>query len=333
MNYIGSKLRLSSFIYDTIKQVAGTDLSLYTFCDLFTGTGTVSLLFKNKVKKIIANDREYYSFVLNKAHLENSVISLPDYDLLIQEINLLNGTPGFVFQQYAENGKAGRLYFSERNGKRIDAIRLKIEQWKNSGTINENMYFLLLASLIRSADKVANTTSVYAAYLKNLKQSAQQDMLLTPILFDNSVNPECEIYQEDSNGLINKIEGDILYLDPPYNRREYASNYHLLNTIALYDTAFIPKGKTGMRKYKTSRYCRKPEAAIALEELLNKARFRYIFLSYNNEGWISSDGIQKIMKKYGNYHRFTCTYKRFKSQKIAVQDDTTTEFIHVLLKE
>ncbi len=243
MNYIGSKLRLSSFIYDTIKQVAGTDLSLCTFCDLFAGTGTVSLLFKNEVKKIIANDREYYSFVLNKAHLKNSVISFSDYCLLIQELNFLSGTSGFVFQQYAENGKAGRLYFSERNGKRIDAIRLKIEQWKNSGTINENMYFLLLASLIKSADKVANTASVYAAYLKNFKQSAKQEIQLCPVSFENSINTECEVYQEDSNQLINKIEGDILYLDPPYNRREYASNYHLLNTIALYDTSFIPKGK------------------------------------------------------------------------------------------
>lgn len=195
------------------------------------------------------------------------------------------------------------------------------------------MYLFLLSILIRGADKVANTASVYASYLKKLKQSARKEVLLYPVALNHTDNTICEVFQEDSNVLIEKIEGDILYLDPPYNRREYASNYHLLNTIALYDTSFTPKGKTGMRKYKTSRYCRKPEAAIALEELLNKARFRYIFLSYNNEGWISSDGIQKIMKKYGNYHRLTCTYKRFKSQKIAVQDDTTTEFIHVLLKK
>ncbi len=87
-----------------------------------------------------------------------------------------------------------------------------------------------------------------------------------------------------------------------------------------------------MRQYVTSRYCRKPEAATALEELIDKARFRYIFLSYNNEGWISPDDIQMMMKKYGNYCRFTSIYKRFKSQKRTVPDNSTTEFIHVLLK-
>lgn len=329
MNYIGSKLHLSSFIYGAVTQVVGEDLSSYSFCDLFAGTGAVGKLFQGKVQKIISNDREYYSYVINKAHFNKQ---LSDYNCLIEELNNLQGIPGFIFNEYSENGKAGRLYFSESNGKKIDAICLKIKQWKKRSVIDEEMYLFLLSILIRGADKVANTASVYASYLKNLKQSARKEVLLCPVALNHTDNTTYEVFQEDSNVLIEKIEGDILYLDPPYNRREYASNYHLLNTIALYDTSFTPKGKTGVRKYATSSYCKKSEAVIALEELISKAHFRYVFLSYNNEGWISSENIRKIMEKYGRYSRFYSVYKRFKSQNTSIQNNITTEFIHILEK-
>src|SRR5690554_3342733 len=248
MNYIGSKHKLSGFIKDSVYSVVGNDLSDKTFCDIFAGTGIVGRNFKTEVKQIISNDLEYYSFVLNKNYIENHHSF--EYKNLIEELNILKEVNGFIFEEYSENGKSQRLYFSEFNGKKIDAARQKIQEWKYTNRISSNQYYFLLASLLESADKVANTASVYGAFLKKIKKSAQKELIIEPALFAVNDN-EHLVFNTDSNELIKQIEGDILYLDPPYNARQYGANYHLLNTIAKYDN-FIPKGKTGLRNYNKS---------------------------------------------------------------------------------
>lgn len=287
--------------------------------------------FKKNVKKVISNDLEYYSFVLNKNYIENH--EPLDYFSLIEKLNLLSGIEGFIFNEYCENGKSDRLYFNAYNGKIIDAIRQKIEYWKNNNTINDKLYYFLLASLLESADKVANTASVYGAYLKHIKKSAQKQLILEPALFQINDN-EHQVFNEDSNILIKKIEGDILYLDPPYNARQYGSNYHLLNTIAKYDT-FVPKGKTGLREYNRSNYCSKNNVRKSFEDLIKNANFQYTFLSYNNEGLMSENEIKTIMSKYGKYSLESTDYQRFKADKSENRNhiaNSTTEFLHVLEK-
>jgi len=170
MNYIGSKHKLSDFIMQSICSVVGSDLSEAIFCDIFAGTGIIGRNFKPLMKQIISNDLEYYSYVLNKNYIGNHIFF--EYRHLLDELNSLQGTEGFIFEEYSENGRSDRLYFSEHNGKKIDAVRQKIEQWKNQQKITENQYFFLLASLLESADKVANTASVYGAYLKKIKKTA-----------------------------------------------------------------------------------------------------------------------------------------------------------------
>lgn len=244
MNYIGSKSKLVPFIKDAVYSVAGRDLSGKVFCDLFAGTGIVGRTFKKEVKKVISNDIEYYSYVLNKNYIENHKPF--EYKRFIDELNGLKPSEnGFIYNNYCAGSNSGRQYFKDANGKKIDAVRKKIEQWHKIGKINCNVYYFLLASLLEAADKVANTASVYGAFLKHIKQSAQKDLFLEPALFEINKNKH-KVYKDDSNRLINKISGDILYLDPPYNERQYGANYHLLNTIAKYDK-FAPKGKTGLR--------------------------------------------------------------------------------------
>lgn len=331
MNYIGSKYKLSEFIKQGVYSVVGQNLSDKVFCDLFAGTGIVGRSFKKEVKQVISNDLEYYSFVLNKNYIENheSLDFLP----YIFELNSLEGKKGFIFEEYSENGLAGRQYFKANNGKKIDAIRQKIEQWKTSNEISDNLYYFLLASLLESADKVANTASVYGAFLKHIKKSAQKDLWIEPAIFIENEN-EHWVFNENANDLIQKIWGDILYLDPPYNAREYGANYHLLNTIARYD-AFIPKGKTGLRDYQKSNFCKKNQVSETLENLIKNANFNYIFLSYNNEGLMPSDEIQKIMKKYGKYDLITTEYARFRADKEENRNhkaDKTIEYLHILEK-
>jgi len=333
MNYIGSKHKLSNFIKSTVHNVVGEDLSDKIFCDIFAGTGIIGRVFKSEVKKVIANDCEFYSYVLNKNYIENHK-EIADKQSFIDELNHLPLIDnGFIYKNYCVGGGTERQYFSDYNGKKIDTIRTKIEEWKSTNTINSNLYYFLLASLLECADKVANTASVYGAYLKHLKNTAQKELILQPALYDIN-DHEHQVYNADSNILISQIEGDILYLDPPYNARQYGANYHILNTIAKYDN-FTPKGKTGMREYNKSSYCSSAKVSVEFEKLIKNARFKHIFLSYNNEGLMSVASVKSIMQKYGKYELREIDYQRFKADKTENRNhkaDKTKEYLHVLVK-
>lgn len=332
MNYIGSKLSLLDFLQDTIKSV-NLNLENMIFCDIFAGTCSVAKAFKKQVKQVIANDLEFYSFVLAQNYIVNHT-KIPKIAEIFNKLNDENLTPikhGKIYKYYAKGSGSNRQYFSDENAMKIDAIRIKIENYKNDNKINDAEYFHLLASLLESADKVANTACVYGAFLKKIKKSATKKMFLSPAQFELDKNSHIA-YNENANNLITRLNGDILYLDPPYNTRQYGANYHLLNTIALYDD-FIPKGKTGLRDYKKSKWCSKNTAYLMLDDLLKKAEFKYIFLSYNNEGIIPFDVIAKIMQKYGHYEIFSTDYRRFKADnKREYKADNTVEYLHFLQK-
>lgn len=337
MNYIGSKFKLYSFLQISIESVLqeanAKPLKDSVFCDMFAGTSAVGKLFKNKVKQVISNDREYYSFVLSQNYIGNNESSERSGEL-VEILNDSQQTPpqkGRIYTHYALGGGSGRQYFSDENAMKIDAIRTKIEHWKVANCINDNEYYFLLASLLESADKVANTASVYGSFLKALKKSAAKPLVLEPAFFEYSENQHV-VSNEDSNRLIQKIEGDILYLDPPYNAREYGANYHILNTIALYDD-FTPRGKTGLREYEKSNWCKKAKVANELETLIKNAKFEWIFLSYNDEGLLNLEQIRAIFEKYGTYSRKSQKHQRFKADSNrAHKQDSTIEYLHILHK-
>ena len=345
MNYIGSKLKLSSFlqtsIESTLREAHAKPLKDSVFCDMFAGTSAVGRLFKTQVKQVISNDREYYSFVLAQNYIGTHQKLARDKELLYI-LNDAAQTPpqkGKIYTYYALGSGSGRQYFSDENAQKIDAVRSKIEQWKEENFINDKEYYYLLASLLESADKVANTASVYGAFLKYLKKSALRPLILdstedcSPVSSTRYCNKnEHLVFNDDANALITRIKGDILYLDPPYNTREYGANYHLLNTIALYDD-FIPKGKTGLREYEKSNWCKKVKVADELERLIKNARFEWIFLSYNDEGLLSLEQIKVIFEKYGRYSSVKQKHQRFKSDSKRIQkQDSTLEYLHILRK-
>ena len=320
MNYIGSKLSLKSFIKDTILEISKIDSENKIFADLFAGTGVIGSEFKKMGYKVIANDIQHYSYILNKHLIENnSPINIE----LLEHLNSLEGKEGFIYNNYCMGSGSERNYFSDYNGKKCDAIRQELEKLYKDEEIDEHQY------------KYANTASVYGAFLKTLKKSAAKnfEFELLPIIDGNK---DGKAYNEDINILIKKIKGDILYLDPPYNARQYSANYHLLETISKYDDPII-KGKTGLRDYSNqkSKFCSKSQVNQIFEELILNADFKYIFLSYNDEGLMSLETIKKIMEKYGEYQYFTTDYKRFRADKEENRNhkkSSTVEYLHCLIK-
>ena len=299
-------------------------------CDAFAGTGAVGSFFRRKGHEVIANDIQYYSYVLNRNLIQNPVLTLDKLDYL----NGLEGRDGFIYSTYCTGSGSGRMYFSDDNGRRCDAIRQEIERMYHAEEINENEYYAYLAALLEAIDKVANTASVYGAYLKALKKSAQKSMKLVQIPASSEIPGR--VYNTDINTLIHDISGDILYLDPPYNTRQYASNYHLLETIARYDSPVV-YGKTGLRDStaQKSKYSSKRTVASEFEDIIKNAQFRVVILSYNNEGLMQPETVQNIMSKYGTYYLREKEYRRFKADKTENRNHKATatkEYLHVLVK-
>lgn len=332
MNYIGSKLSLLPFLEQVFQQV--TDGSEKVFCDLFAGTGAVSRHFKGRGLQVLANDLQFYAYVLNKAYLEineppNFAGLMPTSEQTAEAalafINNLPGISGFITQHYSPAG--GRLYYTEENARQADAIRQSIEQWRAAHVITEQEYFYVLCALLEAIDQVANTASVYGAYLKKFKASALKPLRLKPLALKNHVQ-SCRVWHRDANELIQEIECDVLYLDPPYNHRQYGANYHVLETIAAYDSPALT-GVTGLRSYPKSSYCRPQAAQAAMEHLVRHARAKHILVSYNDEGVMSLQEVQEILRLRGEPQLFQTAYNRFKADNgRAYKRNATIEYVH-----
>lgn len=348
MNYIGSKKTIIDFISESIHKVAGN--KPLEFCDIFAGTGTVGAYFKKQGYRIISNDLQHYAYSINR-HLIQNHLEMP-FDGLINIIPFLqsfdikqrkdivcdyltniDGIEGFIYKNYSpasiNYSEYERMYFTEENAKKCDGIRQKIEEWYQTNVITENEYYFLLSSLINSADKHANVLSVYGAFLKKFKNKALKPFKLIPTeLIIN--DQEHKVYNMDSNELIKHIEPDILYIDPPYNNRHYATNYHLLETISKYDTPNI-YGKTGLREYshQKSLYCYAEHAKKSLEDLIKNSKSKYIFISYSNEGIISSNDIKSILELKGTYGVYEVQHTRYRTDsKRIYKANHTIESLH-----
>lgn len=354
MRYIGNKENILENIY-TILQA--NNVSGKTFFDFFAGTTNVGRFFKSKNYQVSSSDILYLSYCLQKAYIENN--SEPKFEKLLKilpesnnkslfstpletvsnYLNSLDGVEGFIFQNYTPAGtkelQQPRMYFIDENGKKIDAIRQQIENWKNDNLISESEYYVLLTSLIETIGFYSNIAGVYAAFHKHWDFRALRPLELRTIQFvDNG--KENIVYNDDSMNLLDKINVDILYLDPPYNERQYAPNYHILETIAKYDEPKL-RGVTGMRDYSSqkSRFCNPTTALEDLNKIAKEAKYNFLVLSYNSEGIMPSEKILDTLKQYGTVKLEQFEYARFKSNNngLARTKKTVFEQLYILKRE
>ena len=322
MRFIGNKTNLLEKIKAVVDENC-TDENL-VFCDIFAGTGSVSRYFK-QYYRIISNDILYFSHILTAATIENNQI--PQFNRLkaigiedpfaFLETADVSSCKGFITEEYSPMGQAKRQYLTEDNAQRIDYIRTKIESWKNIGLLDSNEYKYLLASLIEGIPYVSNITGTYGAYLKSWDKRSFKHLELVKLgVIDNNQRNIC--YNEDANELIKKISGDILYIDPPYNARQYLPNYHLLETVAKNDTPTL-KGVTGIRPYNNEKsdFCIKKSVKSAFTSLIENADFKHIIISYSDDGLLSADDIIDILKNIcisDSVKIYKIPYGRYKSK-------------------
>lgn len=322
MRYIGGK----SLLLDSISEVINDNCAdAKSVLDIFSGSGVVSQHFAQKGYEVASNDFLYFSYVIargtigitstptfNKLNIEDVFGYLNDLKI---EDTIFSIEDCFVYQNYSPTSTCERMYFQNDNALKIDIIRMQIEEWKNCGLINDDEYYYLLAALINAVPYVANITGTFGAYLKYWDKRTYNKLELIPYLVAESRVIKC--VNKDYTEALN-IKTDVLYADPPYNTREYLPNYHVMETIARYDYPAI-KGVTGIRNYENQKslFCRKNNVSEAFEVLIRDAKAKYILISYNNEGLISTEALSNICRKYAvdnSFRLYEYNYRRYKNK-------------------
>lgn len=322
MRYLGNKTRLLKFIDKVIKKY---NIKGDTFADLFAGTASVADHMKGRYK-IISNDFMYYSYVFSKAKLLNA--SKPNFKGFIDKykmdpfdwLNSKEYSPDdhyFIYNNYTLI--ADRRFFTEKNALKIDGMRIDIENMYQGGIIKENEYFYLIGSLLESVTKISNTSGTYEAFFKFWESRACKKFELIPLEMEEckEINESNRIFNEDSNSLLRNISGDIAYIDTPYTITQYASAYHILETISRYDSPDI-SGKTGRRQKnrKMSEYSRKKKAKEAFEDMFRQIQFEHILISYSNQSLVPIDELINLASKFainGEVHVEEVPYREYKN--------------------
>ena len=348
LNYIGSKFRLLEWLQTVILTKTGWGgFAGRRVGDLFGGTGIVSHHFRAAGAIVIGNDAELYSSVIVHA-MTRSVLST-DCMGFIRRIaaDLASGaymgndtdTAGVITRKYSPHDGNPRMFFTVDNARRIDYIRRRIEAELGDNAERKDDYMFLLASLLVSADAVSNVPAVYGCFLKQFKEKAVKALVFEPIhTVRTPALAGCGCYHSDvlADLLLDAVEADMVYLDPPYNERQYSKNYFPLNILALppvvQTTTALRDGVTGIPEVCfMSPFCKKKEVVAAFERLFSRLKTQWIFLSYSSESLISKDAMLALMGKYGEVSVVEIDYKRFKSYEYNA-DNGVKEYLFCLRK-
>lgn len=323
MRYLGNKESILKEISDLL-EAKGLLKEGFTFFDAFCGSGSVADYFKSYYD-IIINDNLTWSVKYAKGRVcapmcTFDILGFDPFEYLNSNENMLQG---FMYKNYAPTDST-RMYFTPENAGRIDYFRKQIEEWKNDNLLLEEEYCYLLACLIESVSDVSNTAGVYGAFLKKWDSRATKKIMFNKVDFQPEKYKSIRTYNAKIEDIIEEVECDILYLDPPYTQNQYGTQYHLLETLVLDDNPSISK-VTGSRSTAPMRsdWSKEYKANILFDRVLAKTKAKYIILSYNNDGFMSKKYIEAAMKRYGKPETFVCKkieYKKYKNWKSQNQD-------------
>lgn len=314
--YIGNKAKLTDWIMEIIqKETIGND----TFIDIFSGTSSVAREAMKSYKNVILNDILYSNYIIYQAFYDNKKWDLNKIINIVNEYNTLD--PNKIRDNYFSENFGGKFYDKDIS-KLIGHIREDIENRKNE--LNSREYAILLASLIYTIDRLANTVGHFDAYIK--KPIAKRPLNFRLIKTEDFGG--VKIYREDANKLAKKLKGDIAYIDPPYNSRQYSRFYHIYENLVqwrkpkLFGVALKPEPEN-MSEYCTSR------AKLAFRDLVESLDVKYLAVSYNNTynsksksstNKIQYEEILDILNGVGETKIFEHTHKYFNTGKTNFND-------------
>jgi DNA adenine methylase len=312
--FLGSKYKLLNFIEDTVNKNCKNVKSVV---DVFAGTGVVGSLFLKNGKEVYFNDSlksNYYSY---KAFYENSKADIKKIEKIINDYNIVEIDKENYFSQ-----NFGDTYFSYKDCKKIGFIRDDIEDKFKQQIINEREKCILITSLIYSMDRVANTVGHYDAYRKI--ENIEDKFCMYMIDVSKNGEKKSHISNLDANEFIKNVKADLVYIDPPYNSRQYCDAYHLLENVAEWNKPKVyGVAKKMDRTNLKSRYCTN-KAVEVFDDLIKKCNCKYILVSYNNTGdkinsrsnaKISDLQIKQILEKKGKVQVFEREYNNFTTGK------------------
>lgn len=322
--YLGNKYKLLPFITGVVNDECS---NIETVADIFAGTGAVSSAFMDKT--IITNDLMYSNYVCHYAWFG---AELYNPQIIIDYVTRYNAKTkcgeNYMTHNFADT------YFSKRDCAKIGYIREDIEKNYKKGNLNRRERAILITSLLYAMDRIAVTCGHYDAYRKGAEFGAPLE-LHVPLAEVNN-NPQNECFNEDANNLVKRIEADLVYIDPPYNSRQYCDAYHLLENVARWEKPEVFGVARKMdRSSMKSRYCT-INATKAFETLINDIKARYILLSYNNmadkgnsrsNAKISDEDIMRILGRKGTVKVFEENYKAFTAGKSDIGENAERLFL------
>lgn len=352
LDYIGSKYSLTPVLFKCMEESMEKPFSSVTsFGDLLSGSGSMSkAAIDAGCPHVISNDALEFCKVSAAPLTRNGVDVIKlykwlgvinktletlnddiDYDTLPETFFI---THHYSKEPNSENTETQRAYFTKSNGHRIDVVRQQIEILHKFKKINDREKDVLVYSLVRAANKVSNTSATYGAYLKEFKKSALETLDMKLIITDTEVPIKHDIYRQDVFELLKKIDTQmiqVVYIDPPYNHRRYDKNYHVLETIALYDSPELTGGTTGLRLHSDDdthgKFCHKKQVKGAYENLFKLIKSPWLFVSYNHEGLLSQDEMESLLKQTRkNVTIFEVEHKRFKAKPVT-KSNVVTEYL------
>lgn len=328
--YLGNKYKLIPFIKRVVENECK---NINTVADIFAGTGAVASAFIDK--KIITNDIMYSNYICHVAWFSSEHYSEEKIIKIITHYNNLK-----VIEDNYMSDNFSNTYFSLDDCRKIGFIRQDIEDKFNSGDINARERALLITSLLYAMDKIANTCGHYDAYRQGVEFEKHLELYVPQPEPDVNENNVC--YNMDTNELAQEIEADLIYIDPPYNSRQYCDAYHLLENVARWEKPEVFGVARKMdRTALKSDYCTQ-KATVAFENLINSIHAKYILLSYNNmankgndrsNAKISDDDIMKILSKKGKVKVFSEDYKAFSTGKSDIQANQERLFLCICNNE
>lgn len=322
--FVGSKQKLADWITQTINDNCQGD----SFFEVFAGTSIISSKIAGRMKRIVLNDTLQSNRVIYKAFYSKGTKSkkrLNSYKMRFNDIKANQTSNGWFTKNY------GGKYFGTKDCIIIETIRNMLENEKTNITKNE--YHILLAGLIYSMDRIANTVGHFDAYIRDAPEDNVFSFdIIQPL---DLQNVKVEIYSDDANKLAQTIQADIAYIDPPYNSRQYCQFYHLYETLVKWDNPVLFGVALKRKGESLSEYCR-TKAPEVFADLIENLQCNYIVVSYNNtytsksnssKNKIQLDKIITILSRYGNVKILSKSYKAFNTGKTYLPDHKEYLFI------